>query len=78
MTQNREQTNGTLVQQMFGPQAGVYAQSKVHISDDSLESVQRLTGPDFSCRARRHTAGPWTSARERDSPPSPWPRYQSA
>ena len=48
MTQNREQANGTLAQQMFGPQAGVYAQSKVHISDDSLESVQRLTGPDFS------------------------------
>jgi ubiquinone/menaquinone biosynthesis C-methylase UbiE len=47
MTQNREQTNGTLVQQMFGPQAGVYAQSKVHISDDSLESIQKLTGPDF-------------------------------
>ena len=43
MTQNREQPGGILAQQMFGPQAGVYAQSKVHISDDSLESVQKLT-----------------------------------
>ena len=47
MTQNREQPGGTLAQQMFGPQAGVYAESKVHIRDDSLDSVQRLTGPDF-------------------------------
>ena len=47
MTQNREQTGGTLAQQMFGPQAGVYAESKVHIRDDSLDSVQRLTAPDF-------------------------------
>ena len=47
MTQNNEQTGGTLAQQMFGPQAGVYAESKVHISDDSLESVQKLTGPGF-------------------------------
>ena len=45
MTQNSEQPGGTLAQQMFGPQAGVYAQSKVHISDDSLESVQKLTSP---------------------------------
>ena len=45
MTQNSEQTSGTLSQQMFGPQAGVYAASKVHISDDSLESVQKLTAP---------------------------------
>ena len=45
MTQNQEQPGGTLAQQMFGPQAGVYAQSKVHISDDSLESVQKLTYP---------------------------------
>ncbi len=45
MTQNQEQSGGTLAQQMFGPQAGVYAQSKVHISDDSLESVQKLTNP---------------------------------
>ncbi len=45
MTQNQEQSAGTLAQQMFGPQAGVYAQSKVHISDDSLESVQKLTDP---------------------------------
>jgi SAM-dependent methyltransferase len=47
MTQNREQPGGTLAQQMFGPQAGVYAASKVHISDDSLESVRKLTGPEF-------------------------------
>ena len=47
MTQNRDQADGTLAQQMFGPQAGVYAASKVHISDDSLESVQKLTSPDF-------------------------------
>ena len=47
MTQNSEQTGGTLAQQMFGPQAGVYAESKVHIRDDSLDSVQRLTAPDF-------------------------------
>ncbi len=45
MTQSHEQSAGTLAQQMFGPQAGVYAQSKVHISDDSLESVQKLTDP---------------------------------
>jgi len=45
MTQNQEQSGGTLAQQMFGPQAGVYAQSKVHISDDSLESLQKLTNP---------------------------------
>ena len=45
MTQNHEQSGGALAQQMFGPQAGVYAQSKVHISDDSLESVQKLTDP---------------------------------
>ena len=45
MTQSQEQGSGTLAQQMFGPQAGVYAQSKVHISDDSLESVQKLTAP---------------------------------
>ena len=47
MTQNQQQSGGTLAQQMFGPQAGVYAESKVHIRDDSLDSVQRLTGPDF-------------------------------
>ena len=45
MTQNREQPGSSLAQQMFGPQAGVYAQSKVHISDDSLESVQKLVNP---------------------------------
>ena len=47
MTDNREQLGGTLAQQMFGPQASVYAASKVHIGDDSLESVQKLTGPEF-------------------------------
>ncbi len=48
MTLKGEQPGGTLAQQMFGPQAGVYAESKVHISDDSLESVQKLTGCDFA------------------------------
>ena len=43
MTQKRDQDGGTLAQQMFGPQANVYADSTVHISDDSLE----LTGPEF-------------------------------
>ena len=47
MTHKREQAGSTLAQQMFGPQANVYAASKVHISDDSLESVQKLTGPEF-------------------------------
>ena len=63
MTQNREPSGGTLAQQMFGPQAGVYAASKVHISDDSLESVQRLTAPalrqaqDGHSSAKRDGAG---------------------
>ena len=43
--QSQEKSGGTLAQQMFGPQAGIYAESKVHISDDSLESVQKLTNP---------------------------------
>ena len=47
MTQSNEQSGGTLAQQMFGPQARVYAESKVHIRDDSLDSVQRLTSPEF-------------------------------
>ena len=47
MTQNQEQAGGTLAQRMFGPQAGVYAESKVHIRGDSLDSVQRLTSPNF-------------------------------
>ena len=55
MTQNREQPGGTLSQQMFGPQAGVYAESKVHISDDSLESVQKLTDP--ALRQEQDTGG---------------------
>ena len=40
MTQD---SNGQLAaQQVFGPQAAVYATSKVHIKDDSLESVERM------------------------------------
>ena len=39
--------SGSLSPRMFGPQAGVYAESKVHIRDDSLDSVQRLTSPDL-------------------------------
>jgi len=31
-------------QQVFGPQAAVYATSKMHIRDDSLESVERMVG----------------------------------
>ena len=45
--QTQEETGGTAAQRMFGPSAGVYAESKVHIRDDSLDTVQRLTGPDF-------------------------------
>ena len=39
--------DGTLAQQMFGSQAPVFAASRVHISDDSLEGIARLasTGP---------------------------------
>ena len=33
---------GLAAQQVFGPQAAVYATSKVHIRDDSLESVERM------------------------------------
>ena len=57
MRENRDHTGGTLAQQMFGPQAGVYAQSKVHISDDSLESVQKLTASEFR---RATTPYRWT------------------
>ena len=46
MTQ-QETGGGTAAQRMFGPQAGVYANSRVHIRDDSLDAVQRLTGPGF-------------------------------
>ncbi len=35
---------GLAAQQVFGPQAAVYATSKVHIRDDSLESVERMVG----------------------------------
>lgn len=45
--QSSAETGGTAAQRMFGPAAGVYAESKVHIRDDSLETVERLTGPDF-------------------------------
>ena len=38
----QESTSGTAAQRMFGPQAGVYAVSTVHVRDDSLDSVQRL------------------------------------
>ena len=65
MTQNQEQSGGTLAQQMFGPQAGVYAQSKVHISDDSLESVQKLTNP-----ALRQAQGNGTQAEGNGAGPS--------
>ena len=57
MTQSNDPSGGTLAQQMFGPQAGVYAQSKVHISDDSLESVQKLTASEFR---RATTPYRWT------------------
>ncbi|MCH8802021.1 MAG: hypothetical protein IH963_14055 [Chloroflexi bacterium] len=38
------QSNGEALaaQQVFGPQAAVYATSKVHIRDDSLESAERM------------------------------------
>ena len=34
--------SGLAAQQVFGPQAAVYPNSKVHIRDDSLESVERM------------------------------------
>ena len=43
MTQENQSGNqGLAAQQVFGPQAAVYATSKVHIRDDSLESVERM------------------------------------
>ena len=45
--QSSTEPGGTAAQRMFGPAAGVYAESKVHIRDDSLDTVQRLTGPGF-------------------------------
>ncbi len=43
MTQgNQGDGQGLAAQQVFGPQAAVYATSKVHIRDDSLESVERM------------------------------------
>lgn len=45
MTQdNQDNQKGLPAQQVFGPQAPVYATSKVHIMDDSLESVERMVG----------------------------------
>ena len=39
----QEITSGTAAQRMFGAQAGMYAVSTVHVHDDSLDSLQRLT-----------------------------------
>ena len=39
---NQENGQRLAAQQVFGPQAAVYATSKVHIRDDSLESVERM------------------------------------
>jgi ubiquinone/menaquinone biosynthesis C-methylase UbiE len=36
---------GNLAQQVFGPQASVYATSQVHVSDESLEAIKRLVLP---------------------------------
>ncbi|MDA0264814.1 MAG: class I SAM-dependent methyltransferase [Chloroflexi bacterium] len=45
MTQdNHDNGPGLVAQQVFGPQAAVYATSQVHIRDDSLESVERMVG----------------------------------
>ena len=41
---NQNNGKGLAAQQVFGPQAAVYATSKVHIRDDSLESVERMVG----------------------------------
>ena len=48
MVQNDGATQGSgSAQRMFGPQAGVYATSQVHVRDDSLEVLQRLAAqPD--------------------------------
>lgn len=48
MVQNDGVTQGSgSAQRMFGPQAGVYATSQVHVRDDSLEVLQRLAAqPD--------------------------------
>ena len=43
MVQNDENTpRSGSAQRMFGPQAGVYATSQVHVRDDSLDVLQRL------------------------------------
>jgi len=36
---------GSLAQQVFGPQAAVYVTSQVHVSDESLETIKRLALP---------------------------------
>ena len=41
---NQNSGPGLAAQQVFGPQAAVYATSKVHIRDDSLDSVERMLG----------------------------------
>ena len=41
---NQRNGQGLAAQQVFGPQAAVYSTSKVHIRDDSLESVERMVG----------------------------------
>jgi len=41
---NQDNGERLAAQQVFGPQAAVYATSKVHIRDDSLESVERMVG----------------------------------
>ena len=43
MVQNDGNTTGSgNAQRMFGPQAGVYATSQVHVRDDSLDVLQKL------------------------------------
>lgn len=37
---------GSRAQRMFGPQAGVYAASRVHVRDDSLDIIQHLAVQD--------------------------------
>ena len=51
MPENSQQSTGmTAAQRMFGAQAPVYAESKVHIRDDSLDAVQRLAAEAAPCR----------------------------
>ena len=39
---NQRHGEALAAQQVFGPQAAVYATSKVHIRDDSLETAERM------------------------------------